>query len=77
MITYSDVMYKASEVQSKYGYDPRQFDLSRIPKWEDFRARNELRHDETILRFGAWRQDGRAGRRYQEERAALQACSLS
>ena len=36
MITYSDVMYKASEVQSKYGYDPRQFDLSRIPKWEDF-----------------------------------------
>ena len=31
MITYSDVMYKASEVQSKYGYDPRQFDLSRIP----------------------------------------------
>ena len=36
------------------------------------RARNELRHDETILRFGAWRQDGRAGRRYQEERAALQ-----
>lgn len=23
MITYSDVMYKASEVQSKYGYDPR------------------------------------------------------
>ena len=36
LITYSDVMYKASEVQSKYGYDPRQFDLSRIPKWEDF-----------------------------------------
>lgn len=36
MITYSDVMYKASEVRSKYGYDPRQFDLSRIPKWEDF-----------------------------------------
>ena len=36
MITYSDVMYKASAVQSKYGYDPRQFDLSRIHKWEDF-----------------------------------------
>lgn len=36
LITYSDVLYKASEVESKYGYDPRQFDLSRISKWEDF-----------------------------------------
>lgn len=36
LITYSDVMYQAAEVKSKYGYDPRQFDLSRIPKWEDF-----------------------------------------
>ena len=36
IITYSDVMYKASEVQAKYGYDPRQFDLSRIPRWDDF-----------------------------------------
>lgn len=36
IITYSDVMYKAAEVQQKYGYDPRQSDLSRIPTWEEF-----------------------------------------
>lgn len=36
IITYSDVMYKASEVQRKYGYDPKQLDLSRIGNWEDF-----------------------------------------
>lgn len=36
IIKYSDIMYKASEVKSRYGYDPRQFDLSRIPGWEDF-----------------------------------------
>lgn len=33
---YSDVMYKAADVQSKYGYDPRKFDLSRIPDWNKF-----------------------------------------
>ena len=27
-------MYRASEVQQRYGYDPRQFDLSRIATWE-------------------------------------------
>ncbi len=36
IITYSDVMYSAAEVQAKYGYDPRQSDLSRIPTWEAF-----------------------------------------
>ena len=36
IITYSDVMYSASEVKEKYGYDPRQSDLSRIPTWEEF-----------------------------------------
>lgn len=36
IVKYSDVMYKAADVQSKYGYDPRQFDLSRIPSWEEF-----------------------------------------
>ena len=36
IVTYSDVMYKASEVQNKYGYDPKQFDLSRIENWDDF-----------------------------------------
>ncbi len=36
IVTYSDVMYKASKVQEKYGYDPREFDLSRIVDWEEF-----------------------------------------
>ena len=36
IVTYSDVMYKAAEVQKNYGYDPRQYDLSRIPDWEGF-----------------------------------------
>lgn len=36
IIKYSDVMYRASEVQRRYGYDPRQFDLSRIATWESF-----------------------------------------
>ena len=36
IIQYSDVMYKASDVQARYGYDPRKLDLSRIPNWEQF-----------------------------------------
>lgn len=36
IIQYSDVMYKASEVEAKYGYDPRKFDLSRMPSWDKF-----------------------------------------
>ena len=36
IIKYSDVMYKASDVQNRYGYDPRKLDLSRIPNWEQF-----------------------------------------
>ena len=36
IVIYSDVMYKAAEVQKNYGYDPRQYDLSRIPDWEGF-----------------------------------------
>ena len=36
IVTFSDVMYKASDVQKNYGYDPRQYDLSRIPDWESF-----------------------------------------
>ena len=36
IITYSDVMYSAQAVQERYGYDPRQSDLSRIASWEDF-----------------------------------------
>ena len=36
IVTYSDVMYKAADVQKSYGYDPRQYDLSRIPDWAGF-----------------------------------------
>lgn len=36
IIVYSDKEYSAAEVQKKYGYDPRNFDLSRIPTWEEF-----------------------------------------
>lgn len=36
IVTYSDVMYKASDVKRQYGFDPRQADLSRIPDWEQF-----------------------------------------
>ena len=36
IIKYSDVMYKASDVQQKYGYDPKILDLSRIENWNDF-----------------------------------------
>lgn len=36
IVTYSDVMYSAADVQSQYGYDPKQFDLSRIPDWDSF-----------------------------------------
>ena len=33
---YSDIMYKAADVEAKYGYDPRKFDLSRIQNWDQF-----------------------------------------
>lgn len=36
IVTYSDVMYNAADVKNQYGYDPRQFDLSRISEWDRF-----------------------------------------
>lgn len=36
IIKFSDVMYKAADVKSKYGYDPMSLDLSRIPDWGRF-----------------------------------------
>lgn len=36
IVVYSDVMYKASDVQARYGYDPKKFDLSRITDWNRF-----------------------------------------
>lgn len=32
IVVYSDVMYKASDVQNRYGYDPRKLDLSRMER---------------------------------------------
>lgn len=36
IVTYSDVMYSAAEVEKKYGFDPTTRDLSRIKNWDDF-----------------------------------------
>ena len=36
IIKYSDVMYKAKDVEERFGYDPRKFDLSRIQEWDQF-----------------------------------------
>ncbi len=36
IVKYSDVMYKASDVKQRYGYDPKVLDLSRIESWERF-----------------------------------------
>ena len=36
IIKYSDVMYKASDVKTQYGYDPIPLDLSRIVDWSCF-----------------------------------------
>jgi len=38
IVVYSDVMYSAAKVRERYGFDPRQSDLSRIPTWEAFVA---------------------------------------
>ena len=36
IVTYSDVMYSASEIMKQYGFDPKVNDLSRCKNWEDF-----------------------------------------
>ena len=56
MVVYSDVMYKASDVQEKYGYDPRVSDLSRIPDWDGFvKAMNHA----MLKQFSALEKGGR------------------
>lgn len=56
MIIYSDEQYSAKEVMDKYGFDPRQADLSRIPTWEDFvKAMNYC----CIKQFAALEKGGR------------------
>lgn len=36
LVVYSDEMYKADDIISKYGFDPRINDLSRCRDWDDF-----------------------------------------
>lgn len=36
MIVYSDNMYSAKNILDKYGFDPRENDLSRAKNWDDF-----------------------------------------
>lgn len=36
MIVYSGEQYSAEDVQRKYGFDPREADLSRIRDWDEF-----------------------------------------
>lgn len=36
MVQYSDYMYSAKDVEKRFGYDPKRYDLSRCPTWEDF-----------------------------------------
>lgn len=56
IVTYSDVMYSAADVQNQYGYDPKQFDLSRIPDWNGFvKAMNYA----MIKQFSALEKGGR------------------
>lgn len=56
IITYSDVMYSAKQVEERYGYDPRKLDLSRIEEWPDFlRALNTA----TLRQFAALEKGGR------------------
>lgn len=49
-------MYSAADVQNQYGYDPKQFDLSRIPDWNGFvKAMNYA----MIKQFSALEKGGR------------------
>lgn len=36
MIVYSDEQYSAKDVINKYGFDPREHDLSRAKNWDEF-----------------------------------------
>lgn len=56
IIEYSDVMYKASDVEKKYGYDPRKSDLSRIQDWDKF---VEVMNYAMMKQFAALEKGGR------------------
>lgn len=56
IIKYSDVMYKASDVQKIYGYNPILSDLSRIPDWNRF---VEAMNSAMMKQFNALEKGGR------------------
>lgn len=56
IIKYSDIMYKASDVEKKYGYDPRKSDLSRIQDWDKF---VEVMNYAMMKQFAALEKGGR------------------
>lgn len=56
IIKYSDVMYKASDVEERYGYDPRKSDLSRIQDWDKF---VEVMNYAMMKQFAALEKGGR------------------
>lgn len=58
MITYAGEQYDAKMVEQKYGFDPRQFDLSREQPWEDFvKEMNSC----MLKQFAALEKGGRMG----------------
>lgn len=56
IIKYSDVMYKAIDVQNRYGYDPRKLDLSTVPEWDKF---VEMMNYAMLKQFTALEKGGR------------------
>lgn len=57
-IIYSDTQYSWEEVKDKYGYDPRNTDLSQAPTWEKFVSMLNF----TVLKqFAALEAGGRMG----------------
>lgn len=56
MVIYSDKMYPTKEVEARYRYNPRRYDLSRIPDWNQFvKAMNTA----MLKQYSALEQGGR------------------
>ena len=57
-IIYSDTQYSWKEVKDKYGYDPRNTDLSQAPTWEKF---IKMLNYTVLKQFSALEKGGRLG----------------
>lgn len=57
-IIYSDSQYSWKEVKDKYGYDPRNTDLSQAPTWEKF---VQMLNFTVLKQFAALEKGGRMG----------------